>query len=138
MIKDSYDEFTQHGKAAYIVLLKKIAYKKEKTCQSCGVVTERAVKSCPEGGTGSSRCNGELKLERIPYVKHQILVDSIDEEKKDLHFDELCGILESIENAEFPQIMENNNCFQYGRKCAYYDLCRSNPNNPDYTGLVRA
>ena len=133
-----YDEFTQNGKAAYIVLLKKMAYHKELTCQKCGKMTTRSVKKCPEGGTGKNRCNGELDLVRIPYIKHQILVDSINEEKKDLHFDEICGILEGIENEEFPQIREDNNCFQWGRKCVYYDYCRSNPANPDVTGLVKA
>ena len=130
-----YDEYTQNGKAGYIVLIKKIAYHKEATCQKCGKITRRAVKSCPEGGTGKNRCGGKLDLEKIPYIKHQILVDNVDEEKKDLHFDEMCGILESIEKAEFPQIMEDNNCFQFGRKCPYYDYCRSN--GLDTTGLVR-
>ena len=131
-----YDEYTQNGIGAYIVLIKKIAYHKELTCQTCGVVTRRGVKSCPVGGPGKNRCGGKLDLNKIPYIKDQILVDNIDEEKKDLHFDEMCGILSSIENAEFPQIMEDNNCFQFGRKCPYYDYCRSN--GEDTTGLVRA
>ena len=76
-----YDEFTQHGQAAYIVLIKKISYHKESTCQKCGEITRRAVKSCPEGGTGKNRCGGKLDLVRIPYIKHQILTDTIDEEK---------------------------------------------------------
>ena len=132
-----YDEETQNGHGAYIVLIKKIAYHKALTCQDCGSVTSRAVKSCPEGGTGKNRCGGALDLEKTPYIKHQILVDSIDEEKKDLLFEEFCGILSSIENKEFPQIREDNNCFQFGRKCPYYDYCRSSPADPDYTGLVR-
>lgn len=130
-----YDEYTENGKAGYVVLLKKIKYHKEATCQKCGAVTNRPVKSCPEGGTGKNRCGGKLDVVKIPYLQHQILVDDIDEEKKDLHFEVICDILEGIENEEFPQ--NRDSCFQFGRKCVYYDLCRSDENNPDYTGLVR-
>ena len=132
-----YDEFTLNGKAGYIVLNKKIAFTKELTCQKCGKMTTRPVKKCPEGGTGKNRCNGELDLNKIAYVKYQILVDNIDEEKKELHFDKLCGILEGIENEEFPQIRENNNCFQFGKPCIYFDYCRSNPADPDIRGLIK-
>lgn len=136
-----YDEYTQNGLAGYIVLIKKIGYHKELTCRTCGEITRRAVKSCPEGGTGKNRCGGELDLERLPYVKHQILMDSVDEEKKDLLFDELCAILVSIENEEFPQKRLDekgyNNCFQFGKNCIYHSYCRSCPNNPDITGLVK-
>ena len=130
-----YDEYTQNGKAAYIVLIKKIAYHNELTCQDCGKMTTRAVKSCPEGGTGKNRCGGKLDLNKIPYIKSQFLVDEIDEEKKDLHFDKLCGILSDIESNEFPQ--NRDSCFQWGRKCIYYDYCRSSPTEPDCTGLSR-
>ena len=128
-----YDEYTQNGKGAYIVLLKKIAYIKKLTCQDCGEVTERAVKSCPAGGTGKNRCGGKLDLEKIPYIKSQILIDDIDEEKKDLHFQSLCAILSGVENNEFPQ--NRDACFQFGRNCVYYDHCRSKEGNKNLEGL---
>lgn len=131
-----YDEVNDYGKAGYIVLIKKVAFHKEQTCQTCGVMTTKAVKKCAEGGTGKNRCNGELNLVKIPYIKSQILIDNIDEEKKDLHFRHLCDILSGIENEEFEQ--NRDSCFQYGKPCIYYGLCRSNPTNPDYEGLVKA
>lgn len=138
-----YDEFTENGLAGYIVLMKKIKYHKKLTCQDCGEVTSRAVKSCPamisKSGTKTGikevRCGGKLDLEKTPCIESQILVDNIQEGKKDLHFQELCGILTGIENNEFPQ--DRNECFQYGRKCIYYNYCRSNPANPDVEGLSK-
>ncbi len=140
-----YDEYTKNGKAGYIVLLKKIAYDKKKTCQECGHVTSRAVKTCPADSKiavlmsnppKAKRCGGALEVEKIPYIKSQILVDDIDQEKKDLHFEVICDILEDIENKVFPE--NRDSCFQFGRKCVYYDLCRSDKKNPDYTGLSKA
>lgn len=145
-----YDEVNDYGKAGYIVLIKKIAYIKEKTCRSCGIMTTKAVKKCAESiiktnnpikkskkmGSRVERCNGELDLIKIPYIKSQILIDDIDEEKKDKHFEHLCGILEGIENEEFDQ--NRDSCFQYGKPCIYYNLCRSDPTKPDYKGLVKA
>ena len=130
-----YDEETENGYGAYIVLLKKVAIRKEKTCKTCGTMTIRAVKKCPEGETPKTRCNGEMEVVEFPYIKSQILVDQIDDDKKSLHFDTLCGILEGIQNKEFAQ--NRDNCFQFGRKCCYYDYCRSNPNDPDATGLIK-
>ena len=132
-----YDEFTENGKGGYIVLHKKIKYHKSLTCQDCGEVTRRAVKSCP-AEIDKKRCGGELDLEKIPYVKHQILVDDIDSEKKDLLFDEICDILAMIENEEFDQ--DRTKCGKdchFGKQCIYYNFCRSNPAKPDITGLAR-
>lgn len=130
-----YDEYTLNGLGGYVVLMKKVAYRKEKTCQVCGAVTDRNIKKCAEM-TDKKRCNGELTLEKFPYIKHQILIDQINERKKDLHFDKLCDILDKIENEEFPQ--NRDSCFQYGKPCIYYDYCRSDPTDPDITGLVKS
>lgn len=129
-----YDEFTQNGKAAYVVLLKKIGFLKEKTCQKCGAVTTRNVKKCAEGGKGKDRCNGEFDIVEVVNPKYQILFDEIDEGKKDLLFEEICDILEKIEEGDFPQD-RSNQCFQYGKPCIYYNYCRSNPMDPDTEGL---
>ena len=106
------------------------------TCQDCGKVTTRPVKSCPEGGTGKKRCGGSLVITREPYIQSQIMVDKIDEEKKDLHFDVACDILDKIQNEKFDQDREA--CFQWGRKCPYYNYCRSTPENRDTEGLLKA
>ena len=116
-----YDEYTGNGYGAYIVLLKKPKYTKEKTCQICGTKTVGGERKCKVGG--KDRCNGEFEVELInPVFEFQILIDKIDEEKKDLLFDEICDIMESIENEEFPE--NRDSCFNFGRKCQYWDLCR--------------
>lgn len=130
-----YDEFTENGLGGYVVLIKKVAYHKEKTCVECGEMTTRSVKSCAAIIDGK-RCGGELTLKKIPYIKHQILVDEIDEDKKELHFEELCGILESIEAEEFSQ--NRDACIQFGKPCPYYDYCRSDPTSPNIEGLVKS
>jgi hypothetical protein len=129
-----YDEFTQNGKGGYIVLLKKMKYNKSAECIECGSITERPVRSCPETLTGKMRCGGELVIHREPYVQHQILVDNINNEKKDLHFEEICGIIDNIEQQKFEE--NRDSCFQYGKKCIYYDYCRSNKNKRNTKGLA--
>jgi len=117
-----YDEETNNGKAAYIVLLKDIKHTKELTCVECGKVYKRAVKSCGNTIDGK-KCNGELELSIVESkAKHQIVVDTINEEKKDLLFEEIDDILLNIREEKFPQ--NRDNCFSYGKKCIYYDVCR--------------
>jgi hypothetical protein len=116
-----YDEYTQNGKAAYIVLLKKVRKTKIKTCKICKTVTERRVKTCPEG-KGKNRCNGDFDEVVKFSIDHQVLGKEIDEEKKDLLFEKIGVILEGIEENEFPQ--NRDECFQFGRKCPYFNYCR--------------
>lgn len=126
-----YDEYTDNGKAGYIVLLKKIKYEVTVKCDSCEEKSSRRLKNCPVKG-----CDGKMhEHSKVPNVESQILVDNIDNDKKDLLFDKICGILSNIEKEEFPQ--NRDSCFQFGRKCIYYDYCRSNPVDPDITGLAK-
>lgn len=68
---------------------------------------------------------------RPPYVKTQILTDTITEETKEKIFSEISEISIKIENKEFvPNLADN--CFAYGRPCVYYNYCRKN----DMKGLV--
>lgn len=113
-----YDEFTGHGQAAYIVLQKKPKYIKTKSCQDCDYTETGAKRKCPE-------CGGKLEVSEVePIIDWEIIVDSIDEEKKDLLFEEISGILSDMKAAtKYPQ--NRDSCFQYGRKCVYYDHCRN-------------
>lgn len=126
-----YDEYTGNGKGAYIVLLKKVKFIVTVKCDTCGEESTRKLKNCP-----AKKCKGKMEqVSKIPQIESQILVDDIDEEKKDLLFDDLCGILSGIENKEFEQ--NRDSCFQFGRKCIYYDYCRSSPSEPNTKGLAR-
>jgi hypothetical protein len=119
-----YDEFTQNGQAAYIVLLKKPKLIKHKTCLSCEGTTTRSVKKCAAEVEGV-RCNGEFsnEIEIEPEMQYQILTGDIDEEKKDLLFEQIDDILSKIEAKEFPQ--NRDACFQFGKPCAYFNYCRN-------------
>jgi hypothetical protein len=62
---------------------------------------------------------------REPFIRTQLILDKMPEETLEKTFDKASEICYSIRNAEFPEIMDNDNCFQWGRKCAYYKYCRS-------------
>ena len=116
-----YDEFTQNGQAAYVVLIKKIKKTTVKTCQDCGEVTTRKVKTCAAEIEGK-RCGGEFTEEQTMEIETQILFDEILEEAKDEMFEEIGEVLEDIKEGKFPQ--RRDECFQFGRKCAYFNFCR--------------
>jgi hypothetical protein len=137
-----YDEFTQHGKAAYIVIMKKMKLIKHKTCLKCGDKTTGREAKCAvkvkvpgkkPGTFKKGRCDGEFDVEVEPYADTQIITSDVDEKKKDLLFEKIDGIMENIENKVIPK--NENSCFAYGKKCVYFDYCRSN--GQDMTGLKR-
>ena len=126
-----YDEYTNLGQAAYIVLIKKPKLIKHKTCVKCGTETVGAERSCKAEIDGQ-RCGGDFEVEIEPQIMHQILTGIIDEDKKDLLFDEIGDILNKIEAKEFSQDREQ--CFQFGKPCPYYNYCR----NGSMEGLSKA
>ena len=130
-----YDEYTLNGKGSYIVMLKKPKYIKTSTCKDCGESSTKSIRKCA-AMIDKKRCNGELSVHKEPYLDYQILVEDIIEEKKDLHFNDICDILVKIENEEFEE--DRDSCFQYGRKCVYFDYCRSDKNDRDIKGLIVA
>jgi hypothetical protein len=125
-----YDEFAGHGQGAYIVMVKKPKLIKHKKCQKCGHESTGREKTCKVSDKAlltnppkPVRCGGDFEIEVEPQIKYQILTGTIDEAKKDLLFERINDILDKIENKEFQQ--NRDNCFQYGRKCPYYDHCRT-------------
>lgn len=119
-----YDEFTENGKGAYCVLLKKLKKTKVKTCKNCGNATEGREKKCKID-------KGEFDIDVKSEVEFQVFGKEIEEERKDLLFQEINDILERIKTQEFSE--NRNSCFQYGKKCVYYDYCREGSTE----GLVR-
>lgn len=66
----------------------------------------------------------EKKLrKREPRTRSQIIKDKMPEETKNQTFDELTHVFHEINACNFEKNMDN--CFQYGRKCEYYDYCRT-------------
>ena len=127
-----YSEYTQINQGAYIVMLKKPKYTKTKTCNDCGAKTTGQERSCKAEIDGD-RCKGKFSsdIEVTPRMEFQIITGKISEEKKDLIFEEIADILEKIEEGKFEQ--NRDSCFQFGKKCPYYDFCRSG----SMEGLVR-
>lgn len=137
-----YDEFNGLGFAAYCVLMKKIKVVKHKTCQTCGEkTTGREAKCAVEiqvpgkrpGTTKKSKCKGEFDIEVEPYSDFQIIKDNVDEEKKDLLFEEISDIMENMENKVISKNLDA--CFSYGKPCAFFNYCRTN--GQDLTDLVK-
>jgi len=120
-----YDEFTENGKGAYCVLLKKVKKNKIKRCDDCDVIETGRKINCPS--CKEKFVNIIIENE----IEFQVLGKEIEEESKDLLFDEINDILERIEIKEFPE--DRSACFQFGKKCIYYDYCREG----DTEGLVR-
>jgi len=129
-----YSEATGNAGAAYIVLIKKARHVSTLTCKTCGEEYTRSIKACTkeirvpgkrEGTTKKGKCGGELLVTNIESsIDTQILVDTIKEERKDLLFDKIDDTLVSIREGEFSQ--NRNECFAFGRKCIYFNLCREN------------
>lgn len=60
---------------------------------------------------------------RDPRVRTQIIKDTIKDENIDKIFDKITDVLYGIKDEEY--VKNFDNCFQYGRKCVYWDYCRS-------------
>jgi hypothetical protein len=60
---------------------------------------------------------------RHPRVRSQIIKDTIPEEQFEKTFDMLTEVSHNIKEGEFEKDFDA--CFQYGRKCVYYQYCRS-------------
>lgn len=128
----TYNYETQHGNAAYFILLKKPKETKVKTCQICQNVTEGREKTCkvehkydPENGNKvmTARCNGEFSIEVRVEMKCQEVRGTISSELEDETLGEYEVAVEAIETGNFPENREGK-CYSYGQKCQYYSLCR--------------
>lgn len=122
-----YSENEEHFKAGFIVLLKNIKYKKQKTCTECDFTTNRRIKRC-------ENCNSESwEITEIPQAEIQVLIDELDNELQDKTFDEIVEVAQNIKQEKFEKNFDA--CFQFGRKCAYYDICHNNKMNDNLIKL---
>ena len=64
---------------------------------------------------------------KYPNFKTQLLFHKVDPEIKVAVFQNIEHTLQDIKKSEFPE--NRKNCFQYGKKCAYYEFCRSEGEN---------
>lgn len=80
-------------------------------------------------------CGYSVLLKKVykkePFMRTQLILDVMPEETLEKTFDKATEICYSVSNNEFPENMDN--CFQWGRKCPYYNYCRSR----DIKGLVK-
>lgn len=60
---------------------------------------------------------------REPRVRCSIIKDTIPEETTEKTFDNLTNVFHNIKENKFDKDFDA--CFQYGRKCPYYDFCRN-------------
>lgn len=60
---------------------------------------------------------------KAPKVRSQILRDNMSEEQSDRTFDQITETFYDIKAEKFDKNFDA--CFQYGRRCIYYDYCRS-------------
>lgn len=129
-----YSEYTNNNQAAYFVLIKKVRKTQHKTCLKCGKITTGREQKCSNGGTGKNRCNGDFKIKTICSIDTQIITDEITEEQKDLTFSGFHDILYNIREENFPRI-RHEECFQYGKRCSYFERCHGKDRN-SMEGLV--
>ncbi|HEY9885655.1 MAG TPA: hypothetical protein V6C96_00195, partial [Vampirovibrionales bacterium] len=120
-----YDEYTENGQVAYIVLQKKPKLIKYKKCDSCDHEDTSKKRKCP-------KCGGNLEVYQVePYVEWDIITKTLEDNKKDLVFDEISAILEEIKDCVEMDFFskDTNNCMAYGKKCPFYSLCHLNSNS---------
>jgi len=116
-----YSEAENIKQCGYIVCVKQINHVEHKTCKECNFYSVSRHKSCFNTISGV-RCSGEWLIEEKPEVTIQVLIDDIPEETKELVFNEIQRYASYIKEEKFD--MNHDSCFQYGRKCPYYDYCR--------------
>jgi hypothetical protein len=119
--------------AGYAVLSKKINKKITKTCLECNTIQPEGskMKKCDATTEEGERCNGNFNKDKEFSVDTQLIVDKIPETMVQLVLENVDEIKKCIENDIFPRNF--NSCVnKYGKKCVYFDYCRTN----DGTGLI--
>lgn len=124
-----YSEHEGIDQAGYIVIGKNLIEKRIKRCKTCGSQNNLKAKRCTNGISHTStendnRCNGELEEETLPpKADIQVLIDKINNDDKELVFNDIQIHATAIKNEEFTPNFKS--CFSFGSKCTYYDYCRN-------------
>lgn len=112
--------------AGYAVLSKKLNKKVTKTCKSCGyeLYEGSKMKKCDATTEEGERCNGELDKKKEFSVNTSLIVDKIPESMVQLVLENVDEIKTCIEKELFPKNL--NSCInKFGKKCVYFDYCRT-------------
>lgn len=117
-------KFPDMERAAYLVLNKQIKKNRVKTCLKCGHVTTGREQTCAEGGKGKSRCNGDFSVDITPEVVVQYIHDEIPEGFIQDTINKFNISVEGIKANKFEPCWDACDNY-YGRKCPYYEFCRS-------------
>lgn len=117
----SFASDVEHDCCAYAVIMKKVKKDYNKTCSICGVANTSTHKSCPSTESGK-RCGGDFILDPKFYVETQFLVDTIEDQVKDMVIDNFNQINKAIKHEIYPRYLKSCND-QYGRPCIYRDYC---------------
>jgi len=113
-----YQEYTEDPFAAYLTILKNPQTISIKNCLDCQkTYIGGKIKNC-------KICKKELTSEEKKEFTTQIIVDKVLEETKEKTFDNIQKVLYNIRDGNYPKDMSKG-CFMYGRKCPYYDFCRT-------------
>lgn len=124
-----YSENEEYYKAGFIVMLKNIKPIDYKKCVICGTETTRNVYKCAEM-ENNVRCNGEFITTTSMRGETQVVIDTLVHEEQEKTFKEIGEITLNIKEEKFDKNWDS--CFNYGRRCPYYDYCR----NGNKDGLV--
>jgi len=62
-------------------------------------------------------------FKKAPIIHTQLLFSKIPEERIPKTFERVDQVLFSIKDSSFPE--NRDSCYQYGKKCSYYEYCRS-------------
>jgi hypothetical protein len=117
-------KFPDMERAAYLVLNKQIKKNRKKTCLECGHVTMGREQTCAQGGKGKSRCNGDFSVDISPEVVIQYIHDEIPEGFIQDTINKFNVSVNKISAGAFEPCWESCDNY-YGRKCPYYEFCRS-------------
>ena len=111
-------------RAAYLVLNKQIKKNRTKTCQKCGHVTTGRESTCAQGGKGKSRCNGDFSVDISPEAVVQYIHDEIPEGFIQDTINKFNISVEGIKAGRFDPCWDKCDNY-YGRRCPFYDYCRT-------------
>jgi hypothetical protein len=116
--------FPDMERAAYLVLNKQIKKNRVKTCLKCGHVTTGREQTCAQGGKGKNRCGGDFSVDITPEVVVQYIHDEIPEGFIQDTINKFNISVEGIKANKFEPCWDACDNY-YGRKCPYYEFCRS-------------
>jgi hypothetical protein len=128
----SQTKYPDMERAAYLVLNKQIKKNRKKTCKKCGAVTTGREQTCAEGGKGKNRCNGDFLVDISPEAVVQYIHDEIPERFIQDTISKFNISAEGIKAERFEPCWTACESY-YGRRCPYYDYCRSGSTQ----GLIR-